>query len=116
MRPLLDIPFLDVHKGYFFESSSSRAMMTDALPQVVHTHAVVQKGGRIEIFAPELPEGTELDVTFDVLSPSERNDTAYLKASPETHTQLMEALRNAEEHPENLIVFTPEEWDAKYNV
>ncbi|MBD1207519.1 MAG: hypothetical protein H9535_03760 [Ignavibacteria bacterium] len=31
MRPLLDIPFLDVHKGYFFESSSSRAMMTDAL-------------------------------------------------------------------------------------
>lgn len=112
MRPLLDIPFLDVHKGYFFESSSSRAMMTDALPQVVHTHAVVQKGGRIEIFAPELPEGTELDVTFDILSPSERNDTDFLLSNPATAERILSSLRNIEQGV-NLIEITTESWDEK---
>ncbi|MFY8000049.1 MAG: hypothetical protein ACOVSW_15740 [Candidatus Kapaibacteriota bacterium] len=29
----------------------------------IKQHAVVKKGGLIEIYAPELPEGTEVEVT-----------------------------------------------------
>jgi hypothetical protein len=83
----------------------------------IKQHAVVKKGGIIEIFVPDFDEDSEIEVEGELtLHVAERDDTAYLEASPETHRQIVEAMRNAEEHPENLIVFTPGEWNAQYRL
>lgn len=61
-------------------------------------HATVKKGGLIELYAPDLPEGTELDVAA-VLSqeePAERDDTTYLLSNPKTKERLLRSLRNIE--------------------
>lgn len=84
----------------------------------IQQHTIVKKGGLIEISAPDLPEGAEVDVSA-VLSLSEaeeRDDTTYLRSSPETHQQILAAMRNAKEQPENLITFTMEEWNEKYHL
>ncbi|TAE28227.1 MAG: hypothetical protein EAZ92_08590 [Candidatus Kapaibacterium sp.] len=81
-------------------------------------HATVKKGGLIELYAPELPEGTEVDVAA-VLSQEEaieRDDTTYLRSSPQTHQQILTAMRNAKEQPENLVTFTMEEWNENYRI
>jgi hypothetical protein len=84
----------------------------------IKQHAVVKKGGLIELYAPDLPEGTEIDVAavLSLEEDTERNDTAYLRSSPETHQQILTAMRNAKEQPENLITFTMEEWNENYRI
>jgi hypothetical protein len=84
----------------------------------IKQHAIVKKGGIIELYAPDLPEGTELDVAavLSLEEVAERDDTTYLRSSPETHQQILTAMRNAKEQPENLITFTMEEWNEKYQL
>jgi hypothetical protein len=64
----------------------------------IKQHTTVKKGGLIELYAPDLPEGTEIDVAA-VLSQDEaeeRDDTTYLLSNPKTKERLLRSLRNIE--------------------
>jgi hypothetical protein len=79
--------------GVSFEYYFPKNMLT-----AIKQHATVKKGGLIELYAPELPEGTELDVAA-VLSQQgavERDDTTYLLSNPKTEERLLRSLRNIE--------------------
>ncbi len=61
-------------------------------------HATVKKGGLIELYAPELPEGTEVDVeiALSLEESAERDDTTYLFSNPKTKERILRSLRNIE--------------------
>ena len=64
----------------------------------IKRHTVVKKGGLIELYAPDLPEGTEIDVAavLSLEEAVERNDTEYLLSNPVTRERLLRSLKNIE--------------------
>jgi antitoxin YefM len=61
--------------------------------------AIVGKDGKLEILTSGFPEGTIVEVIVH-----ETN-----------HKELLEAVNRVESR-QDLITFTPEEWNAQYNV
>lgn len=84
--------------------------MIEALKQT----SKVGEAGKIEINAPELPEGTEVEAIVLVKS-SEADETDYLLSNPENRTQLLEAVKRLENR-EDLVVISPQEWHEKYSL
>jgi antitoxin YefM len=80
----------------------------------IKKQSVVGKNGKIEIQAPDLPEGTLVEVI--VLVESETTDeTNYLLSTPANRDRLLQALEQTK-NPDNLIIMTPDEWHEKYCV
>ncbi len=62
--------------------------------------ALVGKNGKVELFAPELPEGTLVEIIMLVESEIE-DETTYLLKSKANKKHLMEAIENVKQG--NLI-------------
>ena len=69
----------------------------------IREKTVVRHGGKIEISSPELIEGTEVEVV--ALVESEMDETEYLLSTQANREILLKSIREAEEHPERLIVY-----------
>ena len=80
----------------------------------IRQKTVVGEGGKVEIVSPELPPGTVVEVIV-VVEPVEPDTTEYLLSTEANRKHLLEAIENVEKR-ENLVVMTPEEWDAKYRL
>lgn len=84
--------------------------------QTVKQNTRVGKNGRVDISFPMLPEGAWVEVIVRAATPSKPSDTTeYLLSGEANRKHLMESIENVE-RGENLIVFTPEEWDEKYSI
>jgi len=80
----------------------------------IRQKTVVREGGKIEIVSPELPTGAVVEVIV-VVEPVEQDTTEYLLSTEANRKHLLEAMENIEKR-ENLVVITPEEWNAKYRL
>ena len=67
--------------------------------------AIVGHNGKIEIPTSELPEGAIVEILIFMDSPDD---------SP-AQAQLLEAINRIESR-QDLVTFTPEEWNAQYHV
>ncbi|NJO18008.1 MAG: hypothetical protein HC877_20460 [Thioploca sp.] len=74
--------------------------------------AIVGPGGKIEICAAELPEGTQVEIIV-LITPAELDATDYLLSTEANRQQLLEAIAHVEKR-DNLVAFTPAEWHEKY--
>ena len=74
----------------------------------------VDKEGKIEVYSPELQEGTEVEIIILVNSP-EPDTTEYLLSKKANEKELLEAIERVEKR-EGLITITPEEWHEKYSI
>ena len=68
--------------------------------------AIVGQNGKIEIETSELPEGAIVEILIFMDSPDE---SSIVKA------QLLESIDRIEAR-QDLVTFTPEEWNAEYHV
>ncbi len=66
----------------------------------IKERATVRENGAVEIFAPDLPVGTEVEVI--VLVEEEMDTTEYLLSTEANRKNLMEALEELKQ-PENFI-------------
>ena len=67
--------------------------MLTALKQRV----IVKKDGLIEMYAPDLPEGTVIEIAAVVsVAPETRDDTEYLLSYPPTRERILRSLENIE--------------------
>jgi antitoxin YefM len=80
----------------------------------IKKQSVVGKNGKIEIQAPDLPEGTLVEVIVLVESQT-TDETDYLLSTPANRDNLLQAIERAK-NPKNLIVIAPDEWNEKYRV
>ncbi|NJM74426.1 MAG: hypothetical protein HC852_00135 [Acaryochloridaceae cyanobacterium RU_4_10] len=80
----------------------------------IKKQSVVGKNGKIEIQAPDLPEGTLVEVIVLVESQT-TDETDYLLSTPANRDNLLQAIERVKE-PKNLIVIAPDEWNEKYRV
>jgi antitoxin YefM len=78
----------------------------------IKKQSVVGKNGKIEIQAPDLPEGTLVEVIVLVESQT-TDETDYLLSTPANRDRLLQSLEQAK-NPDNLIIMTPDEWHEKY--
>lgn len=83
--------------------------MTNAIRQKTRT----QMGGKLEIFSPELPDDTPVEVIVFLLPEDEQDMTDYLLSTEANRQHLLEAITPLEKR-ENLITFTPAEWHERY--
>ncbi|MDZ8051080.1 MAG: hypothetical protein RMX68_022520 [Aulosira sp. ZfuVER01] len=91
----------------------------------IKQQVVVGKDGKIEIQTSELAEGTVVEVIVlveqDVVVTNTNNqsikqdETEYLLSTEANRCHLMTAMQNVETKT-NLVSFTPEEWNAEYNI
>ncbi|MBD2167655.1 hypothetical protein H6G04_25025 [Calothrix membranacea FACHB-236] len=91
----------------------------------IKQQVVVGKDGKIEIQTSELAEGTVVEVIVlveqDVVGKNPNNqsiqqdETEYLLSTEGNRCHLMTAMENVETKT-NLVSFTPEEWNAEYNI
>jgi antitoxin YefM len=90
----------------------------------IKQQVVVGKDGKIEIQTSELAEGMVVEVIVlvkqDVFetntNPSiQQDETEYLLSTQANRYHLMTAIQNIETKT-NLVSFTPEEWNEKYNI
>jgi antitoxin YefM len=91
----------------------------------IKQQVVVGKDGKIEIQTSELAEGMVVEVIVlvkqDVFETTNTNpsiqqdETEYLLSTQANRNQLMTAIQNIETKT-NLVSFTPEEWNEKYNI
>jgi len=72
--------------------------------------ATVGKDGKIELYTPELIEGTKVEV---ILLVDHQDETEYLLSNAANAKRLLEAIANIEKG-EGLVTFSIEEWDQKY--
>jgi antitoxin YefM len=86
--------------------------------------AIVGKDGKIEIQTSELAEGTVVEVIVlveqGVIQTNtdqsiQQDETEYLLSTEANRHHLMNAIENVETKT-NLVSFTPEEWNAEYNI
>jgi hypothetical protein len=70
--------------------------MLDAMQTTLHIETTVLPGNRVEFSAPELPEGTKVEVIVMVPAPRRQSMLEYLKTLP----------------PGPLVFKTPAEVDA----
>ncbi len=82
--------------------------------KAIKRRGIVGKDGKIEIQISELPEGTIVEIIVSV-EPTEQDATEYLLSTEANRSQLLQALQSAE-NPDNLVVVTPDEWNAKYHI
>jgi antitoxin YefM len=79
---------------------------------------IVQPGGNVSIFSPELPDGAHVEVIV-IVEPQTKDaamdETEYLLSNEANKHHLLTAIERAERR-ENLVVFTPEEWNAQYGI
>ena len=68
--------------------------------------AIVGHNGKIEIATSELPEGAIVEILIFMDAPDD---------SPIAHPKLLEAISRIEAR-QDLVTFTPEEWNAQYHV
>jgi antitoxin YefM len=68
--------------------------------------AIVGHNGKIEIATSELPEGAIVEILIFMDSPDD---------APIAHPKLLEAIDRIEAR-QDLVTFTPEEWNAQYHV
>jgi len=73
----------------------------------IRQRAVVDDQGRITISAPELPEGTSVEVIV-LVEPQEDDETSYLMADEENRAHLLRALHDLE-NPEKYTYVDPDE-------
>ena len=90
----------------------------------IKQQVVVGKDGKIEIQTSELAEGIVVEVIIlvkqDVFNthtnPSiQQDETEYLLSTQANRNHLMADIQNIETKT-NLVSFTPEEWNEKYNL
>jgi antitoxin YefM len=74
--------------------------------------AIVGKDGKLEILTSGFPEGTAVEV---IVLAEPVDETAYLLANETNRKVLLEAIDRVESR-QDLVTFTPEEWNAQYNV
>ena len=74
--------------------------------------SIVGKDSKIEIQAPELKEGTVIEVIV-LVQPAEADTTDYLLSSETNRQHLLEALSQVDQR-ENRVVISPEDWNEKY--
>jgi antitoxin YefM len=90
----------------------------------IKQQVVVGKDGKIEIQTSELAEGMVVEVIVlvkqDVLETNtnlsiQQDETEYLLSTQANRYHLMTAIQNIETKT-NLVSFTSEEWNEKYNI
>ncbi|MGL4499132.1 MAG: hypothetical protein ACRCU2_08720 [Planktothrix sp.] len=90
----------------------------------IKQQVVVGKDGKIEIQTSELAEGMVVEVIVlvkqDVLETNtnlsiQQDETEYLLSTQANRYHLMTAIQNIETKT-NLVTFTTEEWNEKYNI
>ncbi len=75
---------------------------------------IVNQEGKTEVYSPELPEGTKVEIIILVNSP-ETDTTEYLLSTKANEKELLEAIERVEKR-DGLITITPEEWHEKYSI
>lgn len=83
-----------------------------AMVTAIKQFGIVGKDGKIELHAPELVEGTAIEVILLVES---QDETEYLLSTKANRDCLLAAIANVESG-ENLISFSAEEWHEKYHI
>ncbi|MBP0013565.1 MAG: hypothetical protein J7545_22280 [Roseofilum sp. SBFL] len=82
--------------------------------KAIKHNTAVGKSGKIEVYAPELPEGQNIEVIILVDSVTE-DTTEYLFSTEANKKQLLEAMERVEKE-EGLVVITEQEWHEKYSI
>ena len=72
----------------------------------------VGKDGKIELYTPELIEGTKVEV---ILLVDHQDETEYLLSNAANAKKLLEAIANIKKG-EGLVTFLAEEWHEKYSI
>lgn len=67
----------------------------------IREKTVVRENGTVEIFAPDLPVGTKVEVIV-LVEEVEQDTTEYLLSTEANRQHLLESMRELE-HPENFI-------------
>ena len=80
--------------------------MVTAIKQI----GTVGKDGKIELYTPNLVEGTEVEV---ILLINSQNETEYLLSDSANRRSLLDALSSIEKG-EGLVKISAEEWHEKY--
>lgn len=70
----------------------------------------VGKDGKIELYTPELLEGTQFEV---ILLINSQDETEYLLSTSANRKSLLDAVSNIEKG-EGLVMISAEEWHEKY--
>lgn len=82
--------------------------------KAIKQNTAVGKAGKIEIYAPELSEGENIEVIILVNSINE-DTTDYLLSTSANKQQLLEAIERVE-NEDNLVVISEKEWHEKYSI
>ena len=80
--------------------------MVTAIKQI----GTVGKNGKIELYTPQLMEGTQVEV---ILLVDSQDETDYLLSSPANRERILDAIANVEKG-EELITISAKEWHEKY--
>lgn len=83
------------------------------MSEVITQHTIAGRNGQIHIPYSSFPEGAWVKVSV-TLSPTP-NEMAYLLSTSAKRQYLKEAIANLESG-KNTVVFSPEEWNEKYNL
>ena len=75
----------------------------------IREKAIVKENGMVEISAPDLPVGTEVEVIV-LVEEVEMDTTEYLLSSEANREHLMRALEELK-HPKNFISFDADEFE-----
>jgi antitoxin YefM len=70
----------------------------------------IGKDGKIELYTPELLEGTQVEV---ILLVNSQDETEYLLSNSVNRKRLLDAVSNLEKG-EGLVAISAEEWHEKY--
>ncbi|MEO0987803.1 MAG: hypothetical protein AAFY20_20020 [Cyanobacteria bacterium J06639_14] len=90
----------------------------------IKQRGVVGKDGKIEIQTSELAEGTVVEVIILVeqstveqpeIADQQQDTTDYLLSNEANRRHLIASLQQLET-PQNLIIFTPDEWNEEHNL
>jgi antitoxin YefM len=82
--------------------------MVTAIKQI----GTVGKDGKIELYTPELTEGTQVEV---ILLVNNQDETEYLLSNETNRKRLLDAISNIEKG-ESLVTISAEEWHEKYRI
>jgi len=72
----------------------------------------VGKDGKIELYTPELLEGTQVEI---ILLINSEDETDYLLSNSVNRKRLLDAVSNLEKG-EGLVMISAEEWHEKYYI
>lgn len=75
----------------------------------IREKTIVRENGTVEIFTPDLPVGTPVEVIV-LVEESEQDTTEHLLSTEANRQHLMESMRELE-HPENFIYVDVDDLD-----